>query len=182
MSLGTCTDFTTELVCYDDGAGNKQTLVAHYEYGKSAIGSTILVSTRFTVPDGTVVDTSAGTVTMGACPVVPVQRTINHEAQNFAAGTFAASHDPLGNGAAWVYPGAGLLQSVTVTVLEAGTPGSGNSVQIKQGAAGTVVHMVKGQTLTWSVAQDTMNEVLDPSFDINALGNSAFVVSWTEEL
>ena len=131
-----------------------------------------------------VVYVPVGPVTMGACSPALAARNINHEAQNFAGGTFAASHDPNGNGAVWVYPGAGKLQSVTVTVLEAGTPASGNAVQVKQGAAGTVVFLVKGQSNTWSVAQDdsNTNEQLDPNIDIQALGNSAFTVAWTEEL
>lgn len=65
-----CTSISTESVCFDDGAGNRQSLIAHYEYGLNAAGATILVATRFTEADGvTVVDTSAGTVTVGACAV-----------------------------------------------------------------------------------------------------------------
>lgn len=65
-----CKDISTEAVCFDDGAGNRVSLVAHYEYGKNATGDTILVATRYTEADGvTVVDTSAGTVTVGACAV-----------------------------------------------------------------------------------------------------------------
>ena len=65
-----CTSISTESVCFDDGAGNRQSLVAHYEYGLNAAGDTILVATRYTEADGsTVVDTSAGTVTVGSCSV-----------------------------------------------------------------------------------------------------------------
>lgn len=184
MSLGACTDFTTELVCYDDGAGNLSTLVAHYEYGKSVIGSTILVSTRYTQVDGTPVNTAAGTVTAGACPVLPVDRPVDHAALNLAGGTFVTSHDPLVNGAAWAYAGAGRLQSVTVTVTEAGTPGSGNTVRITQGASGAIVFLVKGQSMTFSVAQDngSTDELLNAVFAVDVLGNAACTVAWTEEL
>lgn len=65
-----CSSISTESVCFDDGAGNRQSLVAHYEYGSNAAGDTILVATRYTEADGvTVVDTSAGTVAVGACAV-----------------------------------------------------------------------------------------------------------------
>ena len=65
-----CTSIATASVCFDDGAGNRQSLIAHYEYGLNAAGATILVATRFTEADGvTVVDTSTGTVTVGACAV-----------------------------------------------------------------------------------------------------------------
>lgn len=67
-----CTSISTEPVCFDDGAGNRQSLIAHYEYGLNAAGATILVATRYTEADGvTVVDTSAGTVSVGACSVAP---------------------------------------------------------------------------------------------------------------
>jgi hypothetical protein len=64
---GPCTDFATALVCHDDGAGNRTTLIAHYEYAKSAVGSSILRAVRYTTADGTPVDTSAGTVAPGPC-------------------------------------------------------------------------------------------------------------------
>lgn len=67
-----CTSISTETVCFDDGAGNRLSLIAHYEYGVNAAGNTILLATRFTEADGiTVVDTSAGTVSVGACAVAP---------------------------------------------------------------------------------------------------------------
>lgn len=182
--MGPCTDFATALVCYDDGAGNFQTLIAHYEYGQSVVGSTLLRSIRYTQADGTVVDTSLGTVSAGACSILPVDRIIDHSALNLASGSFAASHDPNGNGASWTYAGTGRLQSVTVTALEAGSPASGNSVTVKQGTAGLAVFLVKGQTMTFSVAQDSspVDELLEQSFFVEALGNSACTVAWTEEI
>ena len=65
-----CKELSTELVCFNNGTTN-QTLVAHYEYGLNALGSVILVSTRYTDAAGVPVDTSAGTVTVGACPIIP---------------------------------------------------------------------------------------------------------------
>lgn len=60
----------TAEVCFNNGTSNT-TLVAHYEYGKDADGFTILVATRYTNAAGTPVDTSAGTVTAGACALTP---------------------------------------------------------------------------------------------------------------
>jgi hypothetical protein len=65
-----CTQLSTAEVCFNDGTLN-QTLIAHYEYGKDADGFTILVATRFTDAEGAPVDTSAGTVTAGACALTP---------------------------------------------------------------------------------------------------------------
>lgn len=65
-----CTQLSTAEVCYNDGAVN-QTLIAHYEYGVNADDQTILVATRYTEADGTPVDTSGGTVTAGACALIP---------------------------------------------------------------------------------------------------------------
>ena len=61
-----CKELSTALVCFNNGTAN-ETLVAHYEYGANATGGTILVSTRYTNAAGVPVDTSAGTVTAGAC-------------------------------------------------------------------------------------------------------------------
>ena len=61
-----CRDYTTELVCYNDGNTPRQ-LIAHYEYAKGS-NNTILLATRYTEADGlTVVDTSTGTVIVGNC-------------------------------------------------------------------------------------------------------------------
>lgn len=67
-----CSDNTTATVCYTDGAGARQSLVAHYQYGPGATaGSVVLVATRYTDAAGVPVDTSAGVVAAGACPVAP---------------------------------------------------------------------------------------------------------------
>ena len=183
MSLGACTDFTTELVCYDDGAGNLSTLVAHYEYGKSVIGSTILVSTRYTQVDGTPVNTAAGTVTAGACPVgagTVADKTVDHFAINIADGAFAATHDPEGNGQGWVYSGSSKLQAVTVTALEAADM-TANYVQLTT-SAGDKSYLLKGQTISFSVAQQAnRNELLNSSISVVCMGDAAAYVAWTED-
>lgn len=65
-----CSTFTTAEVCFNDGTAN-QTLIAHYEYATDVDGVAILHKTRYTTADGTVVDTTAGTVTAGACALTP---------------------------------------------------------------------------------------------------------------
>lgn len=61
-----CRDYTTELVCFNDGTNSRQ-LIAHYEYAKGSSNS-ILLATRYTEADGvTVIDTTTGTVTPGEC-------------------------------------------------------------------------------------------------------------------
>jgi hypothetical protein len=64
-----CKDFETIDVCYTDADGVRTTLVAHYEYGADADGATVLASTIYTDAAGVPVDTSAGVVSAGACPV-----------------------------------------------------------------------------------------------------------------
>lgn len=186
MSIGPCTDFATALVCYTAPGGAKTTLVAHYEYAKSVIGSSILRAIRFTTADGVPFDTSAGTVTPGVCPIdtIDLARVVNHGGGNYAAGTFIATHDPDNLGAAFNASAlGGRLQSITVTALEAGAPSSGNAVEILHGATATRNYLTKGQTFTWSVAQDTGRhaEELDVDLVVTAQGNSAFAVAWTEE-
>lgn len=65
-----CKELATSLVCFNDGTLNT-TLVSHYEYGKDAVGETILVATRYTDAAGVPVDTSGGVVTAGACALTP---------------------------------------------------------------------------------------------------------------
>ena len=65
-----CAQFTTAPVCYNNGTVN-ETLTAHYEYGTDASGNAVLHKVRYCRADGTPVDTSAGTVTAGACAITP---------------------------------------------------------------------------------------------------------------
>lgn len=183
MSIGPCTYFATALVCFDDGAGNRTTLVAHYEYAKSVIGSSIIRATRFTLPDGlTVVDTSTGTVTAGACPIVVAPRVIDATGINLANGSLVADFDPAGNGASWSYSGANRLQSVTVTCLRGDKP-STNTVQVVSGSTGTRHFLIAGQSVTFSVAQDvSANEELEHRVSVDCIGDSACHIAWTEEL
>lgn len=73
-----CGEFETQSVCFTDALGDSRPLVAHYEYGVNATGGMTLMSTRYTEVDGfTVVDTSTGTVAIGACPLPDVTYTIS---------------------------------------------------------------------------------------------------------
>lgn len=65
-----CTQLATAEACFNNGTSN-QTVIAHYEYGVNEDGETILVATRFTDAAGVPLDTSTGTVSAGACPVIP---------------------------------------------------------------------------------------------------------------
>ena len=65
-----CVEFTTAIVCFTPFEGDPRNLVAHYAYGPDGAGNMRLTSTRYTEADGiTVVDTSTGAVSAGACPV-----------------------------------------------------------------------------------------------------------------
>jgi hypothetical protein len=123
-----------------------------------------------------------GVTTIGACSAA-TQKNINHEALNFANGT-AVVYDPDGNGATWTYTGTGKLQSVTVTVLKAGLPNSGNTVRVTQGSSSSKLYLADKQSKTWSVSQDNANtnEVMTPNFTVDCLGDSACTIAWTEEL
>ena len=67
-----CTEMSAVMACYNDGIVAPRTLVAHYEYRQDENGSVILYATRYTEIDGvTVVDTTGGTVTAGACAMIP---------------------------------------------------------------------------------------------------------------
>ena len=66
--MSSCLNYATAEVCFNDGTDN-QTLIAHYSYGTDENGNDVLVATRFTDAAGVVIDTSAGTVTAGACAV-----------------------------------------------------------------------------------------------------------------
>jgi hypothetical protein len=63
-----CKELATAEVCFTNGAV-KTSLVAHYEYRQNAAGNTVLYATRYTDAAGVAVDTSAGTVAVGACAV-----------------------------------------------------------------------------------------------------------------
>ena len=79
--MSSCLNYSTAEVCFNDGT-TSQTLVAHYSYGTNADGESVLVATRFSDAAGVVIDTSAGTVTAGACameamiPATVTQKTL----------------------------------------------------------------------------------------------------------
>ena len=66
-----CKQLTTAQVCYTPASGLPQTLIAHYEYRDNAAGATVLYATRYTDAAGVPVDTSGGTVSAGACALLP---------------------------------------------------------------------------------------------------------------
>ena len=68
--MAKCKSFSKGLVCFDDGT-DQVTLFAHTEYGVDANGDAVVVATRYTDSADVPVDTSAGTVTVGACLVDP---------------------------------------------------------------------------------------------------------------
>lgn len=143
----------------------------------------------------------AGVVTFGTIPavaqrvpcaayvdpapaVVVSSRKVYSLGKNYANGTFTPDYDPNGYGTSWLPPAIfGDLQSFTVTALKAGTPGSGNTVRVTAVGASLELFLVEGQTFTWSVAQDAYNrvEVLENGILVEALGNSAFNIAWTEQ-
>lgn len=63
--MAVCRDTELGMVCYVNAEGAKQTLFANKVY--DAYG--VVISTYYTEADGTVVDTSAGAVSVGQCPV-----------------------------------------------------------------------------------------------------------------
>lgn len=65
-----CTQLALGLGCYDDGT-ERRTVQIHHEYGVNDAGKTIIVATRYTEADGTPIDTTGGTVTPGACALLP---------------------------------------------------------------------------------------------------------------
>lgn len=183
----TCRDLETVLGCRRDAAGVPiGTVVVHYEYRRNALGNTVVHAVRYAQSDGTTITLGVGeTVTPGACPVADVERRLLQYGQNIASGTFTPTFDPAGNGAVWSTFGInGPLQSVTVTALRAGTPGSGNTVVVTFGATGTKMWLVQGQSFTWSVAQDAASwyETLDRDISVDCQGNAAANLVWTEQV
>ena len=65
-----CNQITTTPVCYTLGAVSR-TILCHTTFGPDATGTLVPVATHFTEVDSAVViDTSAGTVAAGLCPIV----------------------------------------------------------------------------------------------------------------
>lgn len=64
--MNKCVDTVATQVCYNNGAYS-ETLTAFYEIRLDENGGPVIYKVRFTRPDGTVVDTSDGTVAGGPC-------------------------------------------------------------------------------------------------------------------
>lgn len=61
-----CFDIVTAPVCYNNGAYS-ETLTAFYDIRMDANGAPIMYAVRFARADGTLVDTTDGTISAGAC-------------------------------------------------------------------------------------------------------------------
>lgn len=130
-----------------------------------------------------VVGATDANTTPGPCTAVTGTAAIQANGLNIASGSFVPLYDPHGFGTVWNYTGTRQLQSVTVSATQAGAPGSGNYVKLVF-ASGSELYLIKGQTMTWSVAQDTgmVGEFLDPNTGVECAGNSACSILWTEQL
>lgn len=70
--MSCCKHFTEVLACFTAADGTKQTVTKVTEFGKdSADGKIKPLAVRFMGEGETSIDTSNGTVTLGACPVAP---------------------------------------------------------------------------------------------------------------
>jgi hypothetical protein len=173
----TCLSYSTVQGCH-----NGLPIVIHYGHdGKGA------PSVRYTNSAGVVVvGANASNTVAGACPsaTTAVARLVS-TGRNFASGTFAATHDPDGNGDTWTTQGAGTLQSFTVSVEESGTtPSATDIVIIDFGATGRRLYLTKKMpAFTWSVSQDDglTREEFDRDIRIRGAGNTAFTVIETEQ-
>lgn len=65
-----CTAFGSNQVCFNNGTTN-QTLFIHFQYGIDAAGKPVVVSKDYRDANNVRVDVSAGTVTAGACAIIP---------------------------------------------------------------------------------------------------------------
>lgn len=171
-----CTNTNVALACFngttvlvhviDDGNGKPQTRFINAN-GDIVVGATL------------------ANTTLGACVIPANEAKLFPGGTNIAAGSFAATHDPLGNGAAWtpVLSVGMALQSFTVTAVRAGLPLGTNGVRIRFAQTGSEVYLAQGQSFTWSVAQDNGNisEIMDPEVSVECFGNSAAAIAWTEQ-
>lgn len=179
-----CVDVQPIVGCRQDAAGIPLgPVVIHYEYRRAASGNPIVAAVRYTDVAGVPITLGAGQVVVaGECS--PRSAALWPLGANYASGSFAASHDPDSNGAAWSGVTFGYLQSLTVTVLRAGTtPASPNRVEVTFPTPGAPrLYLTQGETKTWSVAQDGENiaEAL-VGMDIVAVGNAAFNIVWVQQ-
>lgn len=107
-------------------------------------------------------------------------------AKNYASGTLTAAYDPDGNGPQWDSTSAiGSLESFTIQVLKSGPmPSSSDVVFIRFSSLGDRLRLTEGQTFSWSIAQNTYlnQDFIEPDIVAEALGNCAYIVSYTRKL
>jgi len=180
-----CNQISAVLGCRLDAAGNPLgPVLIHTEYRTNASGQAYVYATRYTDAANVPITLGAGeSVKPGLC--TPTVGTVWPLGANYASGTLAAAYDPDTNGPTWVGNTFGYVQSVTVTVLRAdSTPGGANRVRVDFPGAGSAqrLFLTQGETKTWSVTQDSSNiaEALS-AMSIEAEGNSAFNVVWTQQ-
>lgn len=158
----TCLNNAAVLGCY-----NGTPVVLHYTYDNSG-----QPQVRITDLAGAVIPaaTSANTV-LGEC--VASQKLLTIGGVNIAGGTYATDFAPGGTGSTWTP--ATVVQAFTVTALRGtGLPNGTDHVKVTNTATNTVIHMLLGETRTWSVQQDVSgNEALNNQFTVECLGNSA---------
>lgn len=177
-----CQHFSTAIVCYTDAGGVKTSLVAHYEYRNAASGEAQLHAVRYTTSEGVPVDTSAGTVEVGACSVS--LGTI------FGGGTQIAgpvrATTPAFNGALDTFDAASvaavpnLLHSITVSAraVTDGLPGQTLNQVVVDASDGSTFALMNNETRTFSVERG-QDELLALTYAIRATGNAYATITYT---
>lgn len=160
------------------GCYNGTPVVLHYTYDNSG-----QPQVRITDIAGAVVaGANAANTRVGDCP--PIPRPIISSGLNLASGTLAATYDPVGHGATWTAPAGYYLQSFTVTVLRgSGLPSGTDHVTVTNTKTGQTLHMLQGETRSWSVGQEVNeNEYLYGIFTVACTGNAACGIHWTGQV
>lgn len=176
--MANCYNNSAVVGCYTNAAGVSTSVVIHYTYDANGNPGVHITDSSGTVIPGA----SLANTVPGACATPVATRTVNGGGLNLGSGTLAASYG-LG-GTTWSPPAApAKLQAFTVTVLVAdNVPNGANTVTVAFAKTGTTLHMVAGQSLTWSISQDNglTADQLDPGITVTTNGNSAATVNWTQ--
>lgn len=182
--MSQCLNNTAVAGCYNAANGNRIPVIIHTAYDNRGAPAVRITDSAGVI----VVGANVNNTVSGACLVdpvpspVPTVRTIISGGANIASGIFTASHDPQNVGSIVDFGVLPLkLQSFSVTVLEAGLPASNDTVSVKFATTGQIVHMMRGQTLSWGIGHDDgMNsQDLEQSIVVECLKNSAATVTWT---
>jgi hypothetical protein len=177
-----CTEIETQAVCYTTSAGVKTDLVAHYTYAPSVAGQLPrIVRTVYTDSAGVPVDTTGGTVTVGACPIAaPTQFEVIGGALPFIGGPVRATEPEFAGLSNTTDTTAvpGSLHSVTVSargVIDG--PSSADTIFVDL-PDGTKFYLMDGQTFTWTVARN-QDLQLGREYKITATGNAYANIGYT---